>query len=156
MLPFNALNERKKKQETWNRKRSFWLLPSFSRSNERDNQDDKHAFTDSRLSRKAFPHFFRPPFEEDNKAEPEGFAIHWLPGQSKAKTSLVLVPIEGGQQNANRRVLLPESKDLFFTSFYLIFFPLHFYALQYGCNSVGFIFCTFYCFIQILVNRCVW
>ena len=30
-------------KETGNRKQSFWLLPSFSRSNERDNQEENHV-----------------------------------------------------------------------------------------------------------------
>ena len=34
--------------------------------------------------------------------------------------------------------------------------PLHFLAFQYGCNSVGFIFCTFITFVRVLVIRCVW
>ena len=36
-------------------------------------------------------------------------------------------------------------------SFLILFSSLDFLAIQYGCNSVGFIFCIFIAFVQMLV-----
>ena len=57
-----------RKQEIGNEASGFYPLSP--------GPNEKHAFTDSRLSRKALSHFFQPPVEEGNKAKPEGFAIH--------------------------------------------------------------------------------
>ena len=102
--------------------------------NKAERPSQRHTCTKSRLRRKALPCWCQPPIE-----------VHDLTGakaQSKAMTSLARIPnrrtgpywcqppIEGGQQNANRRVLLPGSKDTHFSCFYLIF------AFIFSCNSI--------------------
>ena len=102
--------------------------------NKAERPSQRHTCIKSRLRRKALPCWCQPPIE-----------VHDLTGaktQSKAMTSLARIPnrrtgpywcqppIEGGQQNANWRVLLPGSKDTHFSCFYLIF------AFIFSCNSI--------------------
>ena len=154
MLSFNNWIERK--QETGKRKRSFWLLPSLSRSNERDNQEANHVqskdipsllSTSSRRRQqgriKRLRHTLTArPIEGQNLTGAnsqskdttccclcpiEGHDLAPAKAQSKDVTLLLPAPIKGGQQNSIWSVLLPGSKD---TQFFLFFsFPSYFLCL---------------------------
>ena len=155
MLPFNALNERNRKQEIGNEASGFYpLSPGQTKETTR-----RKTMLTSRPKRKV--------------------CLHWLPGsverhsltafnlQSKKTTrqqgrtrrlrhTLTSRPIEGqdltGASPNRRRPAECKSKDFLpglkythFSYFYLLFFFLYiFYAFRYGCNSIGFYLSAFY------------
>ena len=91
------------------------------------------------------------PFEGSRKWCNRSIHLHWLPGPiegSNQEDELKAVctcwlpgQIEGNEEEQNRRVLLPESKRTFSLLYFVL--SLHFLAIQYGCNSVGYLFYAF-------------
>ena len=103
--------------------------------------------TGSRPSRKAQHDDFQAPIERHNMMTPKASveSHSFSPFRTDRRKP----------ESAESRVICLNRKTFIFLAF-ISFLPLYFHAIKYGCNSVGFIFCTFYCFIQMLVNRCVW
>ena len=137
-------NERNRKQEY--ETKPLASIPSLG-------SIEIHSLTDFQANRRTEPHWCQPQSKDttccfqvqskdttsplprpNRKTGPccclcpvEGQDLAVAKAQSKDMTSLLPAPIEGGQHNASRSVLLPESKDTYF--FLLLSFFLIFYAV---------------------------
>ena len=161
MLPFNALNERNRKQEIGNEASGFYpLSPGQTKETTR-----RKTMLTSRPKRKACLHWLPGSVErhsltafnlqskkatrQNQKASPyTDFQANRRTGPHWCQPLIEGHDLTGASPN-RRRPTECKSKgapawveELIFLSF-ILFLPLHFLAFQYGCNSVGYLFPAF-------------
>ena len=150
MLFINFPNERDRGEETWNE------ALGFHADFQGRNVESEGTFALGPARIKGHDLLLSASIEEGRKAIRQNQKAHpaatnaqlkatpcCCHGQLKAMTCCMLAPNRKRPIEADSKGTPPPNRRSSFFLLSTLFLLLYFYALQYGCNSVGFIFCTF-------------